>query len=111
MASNAGVPPDRILDEASKTLRQRGVDYDGKGYQGGERSMAHTVQIFEAWTGIKLSEADGWRFMIALKMARSMTGKPKLDTYVDLAGYSALLGETHLATRLESTPPKPADPA
>lgn len=102
-------PPDKILTEAATTLRQRGVDYDGKGYQGGERSMAHTVAIFEAWTGISLSEADGWRFMMALKMARSLTGKPKLDTYVDLAGYAGLLGECHLNSRAENgnAPPVP----
>jgi hypothetical protein len=95
------IPPDKILNDAAATLKQRGADYDGKGYQGGERSMEATVAIFKAWTGVELSEQDGWRFMIALKMARSMTGKPKLDTYVDMAGYTALLGECHLATRLE----------
>src|SRR5690606_41046277 len=71
-----------IFNDAAATLKQRGADYDGKGYQGGERSMEATVAIFKAWTGVELSEQDGWRFMIALKMARSMTGKPKLDTYV-----------------------------
>ncbi len=98
MASN---PPDRILDEAKKTLQQRGIDYDGKGYQGGERSMAQTVALFEAFTGIKLTEVDGWRFILCLKMARSTTGKPKMDTYVDMAGYASLLGECHLGIRLE----------
>ena len=101
MASDPIVAPDRILDEAAKTLRQRGLDYDGKGYQGGERSMEQTVAIFEAWTGIKLSELNGWRFMVCLKMARSTTGKPKPDTYVDFAGYTALTGECHLGSRLD----------
>lgn len=98
------VPPDRILSDAATTLKQRGIDYDGKGYQGGERSMEHTVEIFKAWTGIELSVENGWRFMMALKMARSMTGKPKLDTYVDMAGYAGLLGEAHLASRSGSGP-------
>lgn len=89
-------PPDFILDSAKETLINRGVQYDGKGYGGGERSMAQTVKIFEAITGIKLSELDGWRFMIALKLARSTTGKPKLDTYIDLSAYSALAGESAL---------------
>jgi hypothetical protein len=95
------IPPDKILTDAIGTLKRRGNEYDGKGYQGGERSMEHTVEIFKAWTGITLSEQDGWRFMLALKMARSLTGKPKLDTYVDLAGYTSLLGECHLASRSE----------
>jgi hypothetical protein len=107
VASSPTVPPDRILDDAAKTLRQRGTDYDGKGYQGGERSMAQTVELFKAFTGIEISELDGWRFLLCLKLARSTTGKPKLDTYVDLAGYAALAGECHLATRLD--PPSPGD--
>lgn len=93
------MPPDKILTEAASTLRQRGAEYDGKGYQGGERSMAHTVQIFNTITGRNLTEREGWLLMLSLKIARSMTGKPKLDTYVDLAGYSALLGEAALLSR------------
>lgn len=106
MASSPTVPPDKILDEAVKALRNRGTEYDGRGYQGGERSMEQTVQIFEAFTGIKLTELDGWRFILCLKLARSTTGKPKLDTYVDMAGYAALAGECALASRLD----KPEDP-
>jgi hypothetical protein len=109
MSSSPTVAPDKILDEAAKTLRARGIDYDGEGYQGGERSMAQTVEIFKAFTGVTLTELDGWRFLLCLKLARSTTGKPKLDTYVDLAGYSALTGECHLASRLD--PIKPEDSA
>jgi hypothetical protein len=107
VASSPTVPPDKILDEALKTLRNRGIEYDGKGYQGGERSMEQTVKIFEAFTGIKLTELEGWRFILCLKLARSTTGKPKLDTYVDMAGYAALAGECALASRLD----KPEEPA
>ena len=89
-----GTAPDAILTDASNTLKQRGIDYDGKGYAGGERSMEQTCAIFKAMTGIELSEVDGWRFMLCLKLARSMTGKPKRDTYVDIAGYSALKAAT-----------------
>jgi hypothetical protein len=88
--------PHEILEEAVQVLKQRGVDYDGKGYQGGGRSMAQTIAIFKAFTGIELSELDGWRFLISLKLARSTTGKPKRDTYIDLAGYAGLAGETAL---------------
>lgn len=104
MSSTPTLPPDKILGEAVKTLQQRGTDYDGKGYQGGERSMAQTVAIFKEFTGIQLSELDGWRFLMCLKMARSTTGKPKVDTYVDLAAYAGLAGECHLGSRLEVGP-------
>lgn len=105
MSNNAAISPDKILDEGAKTLRQRGTDYDGKGYQGGERSMAQTVEIFKAFTGVTLTELDGWRFLLCLKLARSTTGKPKLDTYADMAGYAALAGECHLASRLDPIAP------
>lgn len=101
MSGNGAIAPDKILEEGMKTLRQRGVEYDGKGYQGGERSMAKTVEIFKAWTGIELSELDGWRLLVCLKMARSTSGKPKLDTYIDMASYAALAGECALASRLD----------
>lgn len=100
MASNGGIAPDKILNEATQLVKQRGVDYDPKGYQGGERSMAKTVEIFKAWTGIELSELDGWRFMQCVKMARSLAGKPKLDTYADRAAFAALEGECALASRI-----------
>lgn len=101
MSTNGAIAPDAILNQAVQELRQRGTMYDGKGYQGGERSMAKTVEIFKAMTGIELSELDGWRFLMCLKLARSTTGKPKLDTYVDLAGYAGLAGECALASRLD----------
>jgi hypothetical protein len=109
MASNGGIAPDKILNDAAQTLRNRGTEYDGKGYQGGERSMEQTIRLFEALTGIRMTELDGWRFLLCLKLARSTTGKPKLDTYVDLAGYSALVGECALASRLEPVEAKPLE--
>lgn len=107
MSSGTGIAPDKILAEAGTAVRTRGVDYDPKGYGGGERSMAKTVEIFKAWTGIQLTELEGWRFMQCMKMARSLSGKPKLDTYVDRAAFAALEGECALASRLD--PPSPGD--
>jgi len=59
----------------------------------GERSMARAVEIFNAWTDCGMSVEDGWRFMLALKMARELQGKFNEGDYQDLAGYAALLGE------------------
>jgi hypothetical protein len=105
VANNPLSAPDKILTDAAGILRQRGVDYDGKGYQGGERSMLQTVELFQVLTGNKISELDGWRFLMCLKLARSTTGKPKRDSYVDLAGYSALAGECALESRLDPQEP------
>ena len=59
----------------------------------GERSMARAVAVFNALTDGHMAESDGWRFMLALKLAREVQGDPNADDYTDLAGYAALLGE------------------
>lgn len=84
----------KILETGSETLTQRAKLRDSTST--GERSMARAVAIFNAWqgdTGDHLTEEEGWRFMIALKQARMAGGRFHLDDYVDLASYSALLGE------------------
>ena len=84
----------QILDEAKVTLSSRAVEYD---QPQGERSMAHCVEIFTAISGIKLSESEGWLFMLALKLAGAQKGEPKADTYLEGAAYFALYGESKLA--------------
>lgn len=59
----------------------------------GERSMAKTVAMFNTYTGNTLTEADGWAFMIFLKMVRSQGGDFHEDDYVDGASFFGLLGE------------------
>jgi hypothetical protein len=86
---SVGVAP-KLLEDAAQALRDRAVTRDA---EGGERSMARTVAIFNAMTGQNLTELEGWRFMISLKLARGMQGQAHLDDYVDLAGYAALAGE------------------
>jgi hypothetical protein len=64
----------------------------------GERSMGRAVAIFRAVTGVESPrlecEADGWLFMLCLKLARSQQGRFCLDDWVDMAAYAALTGET-----------------
>ena len=70
---------------------------------GGERSMRRTVDAFNALTGNKLSERDGWMFMVALKMARACTTPTGLaDDYEDLAAYAGLAGECASQNRVET---------
>lgn len=93
-------PAHGFLEEASDTMKARAQLRDA---QGGERSMARTVAIFNAWTGNNISEDDGWRFMIALKQAREVQGKYNRDDYVDLAAYCGLLGEFESQSRPHPT--------
>lgn len=79
-----------LLQEGQDILKARAALRDS---DEGERSMARTVAIFNAWTGSSMSEENGWRFMIALKQAREIQGDFHKDDYQDLVNYSALLGE------------------
>ena len=101
-------PAHTILQEGVDTLAARAKLRDAAG---GERSMARTVAIFNAWTGGNMSEQDGWRFMIALKQAREVQGKFNLDDYVDMASYAALLGENQSIVRKPLEAPKVLTPA
>ena len=72
-------------------MEDRAIQYDAGD---GERSMASTVEAFNAVTGCDLSEVEGWIFMSLLKIARSQKGGPfKADNSEDLAAYAGLAGE------------------
>lgn len=79
-----------LLQEGQDILKARAALRDSGE---GERSMARAVAIFNVWTDSTMSEENGWRFMISLKQAREIQGDFHKDDYVDLASYSALLGE------------------
>lgn len=83
-------PAVSFLENGVKILGERAKLRD---QPGGERSMAKTVAIFNAWTGNNLSISDGWRFLVALKQAREFSGQFHADDYEDGANYFALLGE------------------
>lgn len=80
----------QVLRDAAAIIEERGRVRDN---EAGERSMARAVAAFNALTGRRLTELDGWLFMSVLKMARATAGKPHLDDWTDLAGYAALGAE------------------
>lgn len=88
-----GLNPERLLQTAAETIGNRAAIRDTDT----ERSMARTVNIFNAMTGLTLTERQGWEFMISLKLARGQQGGFNDDDYIDLAGYTALLAE-HLCS-------------
>lgn len=79
-----------ILISAADCIGNRASERD---HADGERSMATAVATFNALTGHKLTERDGWVFMSVLKLARAQGGRHRLDDYVDGAAYIALAGE------------------
>lgn len=96
-----------ILTTAEQTISQRASDRDTEA----ERSMAATVQAFNAIHGTNLTEAQGWNFMVLLKIKRAFTGRYKEDDHVDMAAYVALCSEAMLnaeSPRQTKRPPPPA---
>jgi hypothetical protein len=90
-----------ILADAAVTLEERASQRDTIQ----ERSMRRCVDGFNGLTGHKLSEEDGWLFMVCLKMARARNGRRfHRDDYLDGAAYVALAGEC-AGKSSETSPP------
>lgn len=87
-----------IMATGADTLGQRAALRDTER----ERSMAKTVAMFNAMTGLNVSVVDGWLFMVLLKMVRGRQGQFHLDDYVDGSCYFALAGEA--ASEVGGTP-------
>lgn len=84
------VHADQLLSNAAGHLSDRAITYDNPA---GERSMADTVALFNLFTGHKITESEGWRFMVFLKLVRSKQGKFKADNHEDAVAYEALAAE------------------
>ena len=89
-----------ILAAATSALVDRARTRD----DGRERSMKLAVGIWSAMTGLPMDELDGWRFMLALKLARAARGQCSTDDWIDLAGYAALAGECQSEGTPQSAP-------
>lgn len=94
-AEKAVVSAEDILDKAIEILAQRAKGRDVKK----ERSLPRAVAIFNAVTGIGLTEAQGAVFMVCLKLARAHgaiaeTGPYNDDDVLDGINYLALMGES-----------------
>lgn len=82
----------KILQDAINIMAERGKSYDKDGKA--ERSMGKVVAMFNTLTGHELTEAQGWKLMVLLKLVRSEQALDKLDNYQDGAAYMALAGES-----------------
>ena len=80
-----------FLSQAQSEMEDRSKTYDKPA---GERSMANTVAMFNALTGHQLTEEQGWKFMVCLKLVRSEQGEYRADNFVDGAAYFGLAGES-----------------
>lgn len=79
-----------VLQTGVNHMKDRETKYD---QDSGERSMKKTVEMFNTLTGSDLSEEQGWKFMVCLKLVRSEYGNFQLDDYEDMAAYCGLAAE------------------
>lgn len=80
-----------FLNDAKEIMDERGKTYDNPK---GERSMAATIEAFNAVTGKALTESDGWLIMLLLKQVRqNQKAGFHLDSAQDSVAYAALLAE------------------
>lgn len=79
-----------FLEAGLGHMKDRAATYDAPA---GERSMGKTVAMFQALTGVEMTEEQGWKFMCCLKMVRSEQGAFRADNFEDLAAYAGLAGE------------------
>ena len=80
-----------FLEKGVGHMKDRASQRDS---EDGERSMKRCVEAFNALEGTNLTETQGWKFMVMLKMARSVSGDFTADDYEDMAAYAGLAGES-----------------
>ena len=89
-----------ILNDALKATKDRGEDY-GKPSENFER----IATLWEAYTGKKYTVADVGLMMMLVKISRLMESPTHEDSWVDLAGYSAVTAEAIAYTSDIPLPP------
>jgi hypothetical protein len=63
--------------------------------QHGNRLECHTniARLWTAYLGVPITPVDVALLMALLKIARTKSGEPNADNFVDLLGYGSLAGE------------------
>jgi len=78
-----------LLNECGRIYTERAQQYGDA-----EIEFAKAAEIFNLITGNKLSTYDLQMAMVAVKLSRIKNQRLKTDTYVDLANYVLLAGES-----------------
>lgn len=83
-----------FLQESIDILNSRAKEYDKE--EQDERSMGRIVDTFNTISGCKLTEREGYLFMMCLKLVRLHTKTDVFhkDSIIDAISYAALAGES-----------------
>ena len=77
------------LTEAKAIIQDRGMDYGHP-----SDNMQRTASLWSAYLEMPVTDYQVAMCMALVKIARSME-TAKVDTYIDLAAYTALAGQLH----------------
>lgn len=64
-----------------------------KEYGSAEANFQKIADLWSTIKGVEFTASDVGLFMVAVKLARLSTNPNHQDSYIDMAGYSALTGE------------------
>ena len=78
-----------FLIEAKAIIQDRGMEYGHP-----TDNMQRTARLLSAYLEMPIHDYQVAGIMLLVKLARTMES-PKVDTYVDLCGYAAIMGTTH----------------
>jgi hypothetical protein len=78
-----------FLTEAKAVIQDRGLDYGHP-----QDNMQRTARLLSAYLEMPIHDYQVAGIMVLVKLARTMESS-KVDTYIDLCGYAAIMGQTH----------------
>ena len=78
-----------FLTEAKATIQDRGMDYGHP-----TDNMQRTARLLSAYLEVPIMDYQVAGIMVLVKLARTME-TPKVDTYLDLCAYGAIMGMIH----------------
>lgn len=78
-----------LLEEAGRTIAGPRQEEYGDARQ----SFDLIAALWSAYTGARITGSDVAGMMVLLKVSRTRTSPEKLDSWLDIAGYSALAAE------------------
>ena len=88
-----------ILNGAEQAVAQRGENYGSP-----KENFGRIAKLWTAYKGIELSVEDVGVMMMLVKLGRLMENPHHQDSWVDIAGYSAITAEA-IAETLSNQPP------
>jgi len=77
-----------ILSSATDTIGQRGLSYGHPA-----DNMRRTAMLLSAYLEVPIHDYQVAGIMVLVKLARSLESAQQIDTWIDMAAYTAIAGQ------------------